>query len=585
MDQVALIRDKIDIVALMSEHITLKKAGKNFKTNCPFHSESTPSFVVSPDKQLWHCFGCGKGGDIFSFLMEYEHIEFAEALRILAKRAGVELVMSQQDKTVQTKKEQAYTMNFLAGEFYHYLLTKHDAGKRARAYLEERGLNKKIWETFKIGYAPMQRSALTTFLIKKKQYNPQDIVDNGLATIRNGQTGDFFFNRLMFPLFDHRGNVVGFSGRILDTEGSGPKYINTKETLAYHKSETLFGIQVTGDAIRKAEQAILTEGEFDVMSSFQEGITNVVAIKGTALTEQQVTLLSRFTPKITICFDGDVAGQNALIRSLPILERHKRAVTVIILPDGKDPDEAIKKNPGLFKQAVKNDVNVYEYLLHEALKRFDVATSEGKKKITDMLLPLFTGIQNEIIKEHYLKKLGGAIDISVESLQKEMAKQVVSQTQEKKKPVQVERKSRDEVLEEYLFALIIQSEKPKETMEKVVAVLSDTMSKQRAYQKILDHLLTFFAEHQEFDNKRFGDTLPLELSDHYHRSFLFPLTSIHDQKHFLKEAQSVAQELKKIYIKEKMKTIAKDMREIEKQGQSTEDLQAQYSTLAQQLES
>ncbi|MGH7245370.1 MAG: DNA primase, partial [Candidatus Levyibacteriota bacterium] len=319
MDQVSEIRNKIDIVALIQEFVPLKKMGRNFKANCPFHGEKTPSFVVSPERQIWHCFGCNKGGDVYTFLMEYEHMEFPEALRILADRAGVRLVNQAFDTGVSSKKETIYKLNRLAAEFYHYLLVKHQLGKIALSYvLERRHIKTQTLNTFLLGFAPQTGNALTTYLVKKKGYKKEDILEAGLATQRGSQLYDFFQGRLMFPLFDHRDNIIGFSGRILEDNEKTSKYINTRDTLAYHKGMTFFGLNSAKQAIKKEQNAILMEGEFDVISSFQEGITNAVAVKGTALTQDQVSLLARFTPMISLCFDTDSAGQEAFKRSLPL---------------------------------------------------------------------------------------------------------------------------------------------------------------------------------------------------------------------------------------------------------------------------
>jgi len=416
MDQVAQVRERTDVVELLSEYITLKKAGRNFKAQCPFHTEKSPSFVVSPERQIWHCFGCSKGGDVFTFLMDYEHLEFPEALRLLAKRAGIEL---QQDRFLSgqaSKKEAVFKINKDAADFYHFVLTKHPVGKKAMAYLVQRGLSDKLIETFKIGFSPRIGSGLAKYLSGKKKYTNEQLFEAGLATLRGSRVSDFFFNRIMFPLYDHRDNVVGFSGRILAEDASGPKYINTRETIAYHKGDLVYGLHITKEAIRKQNQAILVEGEFDVIACYKYGVSNVVAVKGTALTENQVNLLSRFTQKITVCFDGDSAGQEAIHRSLPIIEKKGLTTTVLIIPGGKDPDESLKNNELAFKRAAKHDENVYQYLLDYAMQKYGTDTIEGMKKITDDVLPIYANIQNEIIKEHFLKKLSVALDTTLESI-------------------------------------------------------------------------------------------------------------------------------------------------------------------------
>lgn len=586
MDQVAQIREKLDIVAVLSETMTLKKAGRNFKGLCPFHNEKSPSFMVSPERQMWHCFGCQKGGDIYTFLIEYEHIEFPEALRILAKRAGVELVQSKYEAGLSSKREKLYALNMLAAEYYHYLLTKHPIGKSALEYLQKRGLNEKVIETFQLGYAPT-RNGLSRYLIEKKQYPKEELFEAGLAFPRGKDIVDFFRDRLMFPLIDHRDNVVGFSGRILAEGQNGPKYINTRETLVYHKGEHFYGLSVTKEAIRKAGQAILVEGEFDVISCFQEGVANVVAVKGTALTEQQVGLLGRYAPKLSICFDGDKAGQEAMKRSLPIIEKKGLQATVIVVPEGKDPDEALKKNPTGFKQAVKKDSSVYDYLFEAALQEGDKKTAQGKQQVADAFLPVIATISNEIIKEHYLRKLSTVLETTYESIRKELGRrqlpqpskvvQEVSQAQQKR--------PREEVLEDYLVSLIMQYESPKETLEKALEVFSDAFSKEKAYQKILDLLVVYFSKHGEFNGKQFGESLPKELLTVYDKSLLFPLPSFPSSERHLEEVEKVATQLKELYLREKLRKLTEEISSKENSGDEDEVaiLKEEYSRLLVQL--
>ncbi len=581
MDQVGDIREKIDIVSLISEFIPLKRTGANFKSNCPFHNEKSPSFVVSPERQIWHCFGCGKGGDAYTFLMEYEHLEFPEALRMLAKRAGVELRESQFETQTTSKKEKIYKVNKETASFYHYVLTKHNAGKKALEYLKGRKLNDGAIETFQIGFAPSVGNALTDYLVKKKKHSREDLIDAGVSLQRGRDLGDFFKHRIIFPLIDHRGNIVGFSGRVLEASQVQSKYINTKDTLVYHKRDSVFGLNIAKDSIKKENQAILVEGEFDVISCFQEGITNVIAVKGTALTENHVKLLSRFTQKITMCFDDDSAGQEAMKKSLPLLEKQGLTTTVIMIPNGKDPDESIKSDPYAFKKAVKSEIQVYDYLLDKALLSSNENTADGKKKITDMLLPFYVVIENEIVKEHYLKKLAKALDTTFESIQKEIERRS-SKVQVANRIVATSvKRSREELLEEYLLSLIIQSKMPKESLESAVKILRTTMSKERAYQKIL-HLFFEHLDHKEtFDSKIFGDGLPQELITIFNTCFLFPLPPFENEDKYKAEIVKTATELNTIYVRTRLKVLSQKIKEIEKTGdeETTGRLQEEFGAL------
>lgn len=603
MDQVAQIREKIDIVALLSEYLTLKKAGRNFKALCPFHTEKSPSFVVSPERQIWHCFGgCNKGGDAYQFLMEYEKVDFPEALRILAKRAGIELKNREFDRGESSKKERLYQVNSLAKEFYHYVLTKHPAGKTALKYLKNRGIDERVIKTFMLGFSPQSGNGLVKYLVGKKRFAPDEVIDAGLAyqsfgrfrtSEGKGDLGDFFRGRLMFPLVDHRDNIVGFAGRVLDNSDKTAKYVNTRETLIYHKGEHIFGLNITKDAIRREGQAIIVEGEFDVLSCFQNGVGNVIAVKGTALTEAQVTLLSRFTQKITFCFDADNAGQEAIKRSLVVVEKKGLSPTVIEIPGGKDPDEAITENPAAFKKAVKEDLPVYDYLLTHTLSAVDVSTAGGKKKVADTMLPFIAQITNEIVKEHYLKKVAGALDTTYESIARETERLAKKETPKVQVHALEVKRSKEEILEEYLLALIVQSSRPKTAIQKTISILSNSMSRERAYHKIMDHLLLHFKKTDDFDGKVFADGLPRELLPAFDTSILFPLPVFDSEEKLIAEVEKAANKLKYAYIHEKMKKLAFEIKQKEKEGTSAssaqagkdvENLKKQYSDLATHLQ-
>lgn len=585
MDQVTQVRERTDIVSLIAEYITLKQAGRNYKALCPFHGEKSPSFVVSPERQIWHCFGCNKGGDCFTFLMEYDRMEFPEALRVLAKKAGVELVQSHFDTATSSKKEQLYKLNTVAAEFYHYILTKHRAGKKAREYLQERGVSDKLLTTFRLGYAPGIGNALVNYLLQKKKYKQEELVDAGLAVARGRDLVDFFRGRIIFPLIDHRDNILGFSGRVLDAAAVQAKYINTKDTLAYHKRDHFFGLNITKEAIKKENQALLVEGEFDVLSCFQHGISNVVAVKGTALTDRQVALLSRYAQKVTICFDGDPAGKDAIKRSLPIIEKKGLMTTVVVIGGAKDPDEALKTNEGEFKKAVKHDIGIYDYLLSQAITTYDPTTPEGKKRIADELLLIFASIENEIVKEHYLRMLSRALDTSYESIIREIGRHEKKDVMRVEQMIKKDKKTREELLEEYLVALILQSESPKIASETTLGYLSKALGKERAYQKILSQMMNYFTEHDRFDSKLFGDGLSKELLPAYDTCLLFPLPSFDNPEKQMQEIQKIAAQLRELYVKQRMKALAQaiDKNEKEANEEAVQRLRNEYSTLVSLL--
>lgn len=585
MDQVSQIRDKTDIVALIQQYVPLKKAGHNLKALCPFHTDKTPSFVVSPERQIWHCFGCGKGGDCFAFLMEYERIEFPEALRILADKAGITLERQRIDTFATSKKEKIYTLNHLAAEFYHYLLTKHELGKEALSYVLEREVKPQTINTYMLGFSP-RGSSLVTYLHKKKGYPIDDIFDAGLATRRGSDIFDFFQGRLMFPLYDHRGNIIGFSGRVLNPNEKISKYINTRETLVYHKGLTFFGLNNAKESIKKEETAILMEGEFDVISSFQEGITNAVAVKGTAVTQDQVTLLSRFAKKVQLCFDMDNAGQEALKRSLPLLEKKGIMTTVIVVPHGKDADEAIKTDPVAFKKAIKNDIGVYDYLLQQAVKQYESTSSEGKKQIGDELLPLMVEIDNEIVKEHYLQLLGKTIHTSYDALLKAMGKLQKAKVIRREAGITLPVVSREEKVEQYLVALLLQSP----FVSTLVVLLGEFLTEYEwhvlSLGKVLTHVRTFLSAHPQSLAKDSLPGLPQELTQAFDTCFLLPLPSgLTSEDEWISEVRKTQHELLSLHLRDKMKKISEEIAKKEKSGTPEEiaALQQKFATYAAQM--
>jgi len=584
MDQASDVREKIDIVSFISEYLPLKKAGRNFKANCPFHNEKSASFMVSPERQIWHCFGCQKGGDAFTFLMDYENMEFPEALRTLAKKAGVDLKSFSFDNQLLSEKEKIYSLNRHALKFYQYILLKHPLGKKAMDYLKgKRDLSDKLIETFSLGVSPSSGNALSNYLIDKKGYKKQDLYLAGLAFENGGRTVDFFRGRLMFPLSDHRGNIVGFSARILDENSDSPKYINTKETSVYHKGSLFFGLDNAKDEIKIKQQAILVEGEFDVITCFKEGIRNVVAIKGTALTENQVTLLSRFTPKITLCLDMDEAGFEATKRSLPIIEKKSLTTTIVVMQNGKDPDEAIKNNSGAFKKALKEDIGVYDFLIAKLLSIYDRKTSVGKGKIVEEMKPLLGAIGNEVVKEHYIKKLSKEIDTSLESVTKEIDKYHEVQKAEKVSVGTQDKRKRREVLEEYLIALIVQSQDINLALEKANKILLDYKFNIPSYQKIMEFMTQVLKKVGKFDGKKISNGLPNELLKSFDSCYLFPLPGFNNEEKYFDELEKMANELFEIDIKDKRKEISQKIKENEENEDEVEKLNKEYSHLTSLL--
>lgn len=566
MDDVEKVKQKLDIVELIGELIQLKKAGRNFKGLCPFHSEKTPSFVVSPERQIWHCFGCQKGSDIFGFLMEYENITFAESLKDLALRAGIKLTTTAFRSEKERRQELIYSLNHLSSQFYNYLLLNHPAGKIALEYLvKKRKLTIPLIRTFMLGYAP-SNSALATFLIKKKKYKEEDLIMAGLAFKKGRDLLDFFYNRIIFPIIDSRGNVVAFSGRALteNPPAGGPKYVNTKETPVYIKGDTLFGIDRARDGIKKEGKAIIVEGEFDVITAHKEGITNIVAVKGTALTENQIKLLKRMTLKFAFCFDSDPAGTEAQRRSIQLIEREGITATVIIPPSGKDPDELLNENPAAFKKAVKIGINVYDFIINSAINQFDKQSAEGKKEILDKTLPYLASIENEVIKEHYLKKLASNLDTSIEAINKQIEK---IEKPEARPQIVAPRAQlpAEEITEIYLLSLIFQSSKPKESLAVVRKSLSGVPFSTQALEKVLSHLEKYEQKESVFSPGEFAKILPPELHVPFDTAFLAPIPEFADENHLLHEIEKTTRKVKATAVKSRLHQLSELIKDAETQ--------------------
>lgn len=566
MDDVDLIKQKIDVGDLIGSYIPIKRAGRNLKALCPFHNEKTPSFVISPERQIWHCFSCGKGGDIFTFIEEYERLDFSESLRLLADKAGVKLKKTVFRTQQEEKKGKIYEINHLTSQYYHYLLLKHKSGSEALKYVtEKRGLSKALLETFSIGYAPGEGHALTSYLLNKKGYTKEQLVEAGVGTIRNNRLYDFFQNRLIFPILDSRGNIVAFSGRGL-TENAVPKYINTKETPIYIKGDTLFGIFQAKEAMKKEGKVLLMEGEFDVITSFKEGIANTVAVKGTALTENQIRLLKRYVQKIVFCFDADPAGTEAQRRSISLISKEGINAGVVIPPSGKDPDELLRENPFLFKKAVKEEVNIYDYIINTAAQNQNPETVEGKKHILTRTLPYLIGIENEIVKEHYFKKLGDLINSSYESVIKEAEKLKIPPSKIEKPIMQTVKKPRQELIEEHLLTLILQSENPKEATAIVAGCLLDVPLGSPILQQIFDFLKKYFLTSETLNVAEVSLMLPKELTQMFDMCLLTPLVPLPSSEAYLIELEKLAKDVRQLSLRERLKSLSEKIRTEEKNG-------------------
>jgi DNA primase len=431
MDAKDEIKQKLDVADVIGEYVTLKPSGQgSFKGVCPFHSERTPSFHVSRERQIWKCFGCDKGGDIFSFVMEMEGMSFVEALKSLARRAGVEL--PEYKKTADgNKNEVLLQMNELAAKFYEVTLQESMQAVAARNYVTSRGITKEMQEKFRLGASLGEWDALAQFL-KKKGYSDELLVDSGLCLRRKSGSGviDRFKSRLMIPLCDPNGRVLGFTARVLPgAPEDGAKYMNSPETGIYHKGHMLYGLHLAKSAARKTGDIIIVEGNLDVIASHMAGVENVVASSGTALTEDQLRMLSRYVKRLVFCLDDDAAGFAAAKRVFELALKLQEAgnplnldLRTLVIPEGagKDPDEVVKKDPELWRKIAGNSQAVVEYYFEKTLRDFEEkgeTSVESRRKIIDELLPEVARLTRKDEKYLYLLRLSDVTHVSREILE------------------------------------------------------------------------------------------------------------------------------------------------------------------------
>ncbi|MCL4374684.1 DNA primase [Patescibacteria group bacterium] len=554
-NQIEEVKKKADIVELIGSYITLKKVGRNYKANCPFHQEKTASFIVSPERQIWHCFGsCGEGGDAIKFMMKWENIPFGEALRELADRVGVKLkrVVYQEDR--ERIRERLFTLNGWAAHYFQYILWETRFGKHCHNYLvNERQLTPGIIKKFGLGYAPQSWESLTRFLTKKG-FSREEAYAAGLVAKNDRQRYyDRFRGRLVFPLKDSRGQIVGFSGRWLGT-GTGPKYINTPETPIYHKRETLFGIDLAKEAIKKNNAVLIVEGEFDMIVPYQYGFENVVAIKGAAVTQEQLLFLKRYAEKINLALDTDQAGIEAMKRAIQIAEPTGMEIGVVQLDFAKDPDEAVRKDKDKFRRAFNHPVSFYDFLIDTARKQYPENTAYHKKKISDAIVPYLNHIRNPVIQSHYVRKLAEALEVSTDSLEALMRQRSRSASLSLSEVFPAKAKTRDDrklSLDKYLLSLVFQSDNPYVLVDTVFAAVTVDDFSLPAHRKIVQAFIDWRHRHPEkFDAPAFCRQLPPELEPVINELFLFAtLSESRDEDN---EILKDAYEIKRLSLKEQI---------------------------------
>lgn len=585
------IKSRLDVVEVISSYIKLQKTGANFRALCPFHSEKKPSFFVSPARQIWHCFGCQKGGDVFGFVKEIEGVEFGDALRILAKKAGVELkTMKPESADWRTERNRLYEICELATKFFEKQLQSSTAGKEAKEYLLSRGLSEDSIKKWRLGYSPDTWEGLTEFLVSRG-YKREEIVKAGLA-IQKEPIGedlrdayDRFRGRIIFPIFDLNSQVVGFGGRVLKERDKEEvaKYVNTPNTILYDKSRILYGLDKAKVEIRKKDSCILVEGYTDVIMSHQAETSNVVATSGTALTPYQLKILKRYSENLILGFDMDMAGESATKRGIDLAQIQGFNIKIIRLKGGKDAAEIIQKDKKDWLTSLENPKSILDFYFESAFSGQDSKTPEGKKAISKILLPTIKRIPNQIERGYWIQKLAKELATKDENIEAELEKIKLDEYPavyglEPEEIKTLPPKSRRELLEERIVILLLISKSP-ESLEFIndeeIARLSPIIKE--IFKKIKEKIM----EGSEFD----AMGLPSELTDLFNTLYLQAEIEEIEKKDILPEIKFCLKEIQSLEIKNKLDQISKEIKkaEEEKDLKKIEKLSQEFNQLAKSI--
>ena len=563
------IKDKLDIVDFIGAYVQLKPAGKNLKGTCPFHKEKTPSFMVSGDRQMWHCFGsCSEGGDIIKFLMKYENIEFSEALKVLAEKAGIEI-----RKVSPMEQKQfgiLYDINEVAKQFFKNALLN---SREAQDYLNSRKLNKETMDEFGVGFSPTNPDELTLYLINLG-YEIKDIERAGLNfKSERGGYFDRFRGRIMFPIDNHFGKTVGFSGRILPKYDNGDmgKYVNSPETLIYNKSKILYGLSKSKNFIREESRAVLVEGQMDFLMLWQDGVKNIVATSGTALTGEHLKALRKQTDKLIFCFDNDEAGIKAAERNIELANQTDFGVNILILKDYKDPAEAVEKNPGIFKKLTENAKPIFEFYFEKYLPPANNGDFSEIKKNIRFVLSKIKNISSPIEKSHWLKELANRTKMDEKALIEEMEKLAGSSSKKTAEIVQNEtfsQKDRLDLIADRVISIAI----AQESLFIKISDYADYLPK--------EHLLVY----EQLKNKRRTDDPGIvKMLDSLSLRSGFELELFeNDLDKLSKEFESLLFNLKAEYLKKERENLMLMISEAEKagDGEKLENLLKKFDELS-----
>lgn len=526
MNQIEEIKEKLDIADVVSEYVQLKQSGRNKFGLCPFHKEKTPSFSVNSELGIFKCFGCQQSGDVISFIEKIEGVDFPQALEIAARKAGVELKKidsAQYDQHVKEKKE-AISVNTLAATFYNYILTNHKVGKIAQEYLKNRGLTQELIKHFNIGYAPTGYENLKKFLIKKS-FKEGMLIQNGLLVSKSGKVFDKFRSRIMFPIYDEFGDIVGFSGRIIDNNSKAPKYLNSPQTVVFNKSNIVFGLYHAKEGIRKEGFVIITEGQMDVISSHKVGVKNIVAPMGTAITDLQLKKLKRYTDQFYFAFDNDSAGEAAAFRAFKLASELDLVCKGISIGEFHDVDDMIKSDPKLWEKAIKDASDMIVYLIKRVSSGIDINSIEGKVKSANLILPIIKSVQDEIRKDYYMNELALHLKIDKKILDREMRTIGTSKMKaDITKDDLSKQKDATRNKQDYLLAILLQySNKIKRIIKIIDPEIFDTQN-----QLLFDKITEFVEETDGKDKKTFIKSLDTDMQQDVEEKMLMQIPDLSD---------------------------------------------------------
>lgn len=576
------IKNRLDIVEFIGVYLRLQKAGRNFRALCPFHNEKNPSFMVSPERQLWHCFGCGESGDIFTFLMKIEGVEFKDALAQLAQRAGVRLERFDSDAT--SRKQKTYKTLEVAAIFFANNFWSSE-GQAAREYLRERGLTEETMKEFQIGYSRDSWESVLTYM-EGKGFTIKDLFDAGLIVKRDESANhaysernyyDRFRNRIMFPIHDISGKVVGFSARVMPgSDDKMGKYINTPETAVYNKSRVMYALNKAKLAIRKNNFCIFVEGQLDVIMSHQAGVRNVVATSGTAFTLEHATIIKRYTKNLAICFDSDEAGSNATKRAIDVAITSGFVVKIIMLQGGKDPADIIAQDKNLWIRLITEKKPVISFYFENVFSRYNPEDIEHKKKIAEELLPVIQLIPNRIERSHYIQELAIRMkvdDTILEATMRELAPRAtpgfqVGQSRFSKQPRKKTFSRSDELAEFLLGVLLLYPEYRRGIIERIKSVWFPSRNHKTLFEKISqsfhDFHLEKFIEDLEEALKEEANLIIFKTEQNIEQRNTNPAKIIDDY----------ITEFKKLYTKNRLNTLILEIKHAEAKG---------YTVLVRQL--